>query len=79
MQLLCAGHGAPTYLGGIEAAAPLLQGGCSALRLLPKLLNPLNLQAHVAGTHVSQLLETRLGLLASICQSTTRIQVMTRL
>ena len=32
-----------------------------------------------ATTHVSQLLETRLGLLASICQSTTRIQVMTRL
>ena len=30
-------------------------------------------------THVSQLLGTRLGLLASICQSTTRTQVMTRL
>ena len=30
-------------------------------------------------THVSELLGTRLGLLASICQSTTRNQVMTRL
>ena len=30
-------------------------------------------------THVSELLGTRLGLLASICQSTTRYQVMTRL
>ena len=30
-------------------------------------------------SYVSQLLGTRLGLLASICQSTTRIQVMTRL
>ena len=29
-------------------------------------------------THVSELLVTRLGLLASICQSTTRYQVMTR-
>ena len=28
-------------------------------------------------THVSELLGTRLGLLASICQSTTRNQVMT--
>ena len=32
-----------------------------------------------ATTHVSELLGTRLGLLASICQSTTRTQVMTRL
>ena len=30
------------------------------------------------GTHVTQLLGTRLGLLASICQSNTRNQVMTR-
>ena len=30
-------------------------------------------------THVSELLGTRLGLLASICLSTTRTQVMTRL
>ena len=29
-------------------------------------------------THVTQLLVSRLGLLASICQSTTRYQVMTR-
>ena len=33
----------------------------------------------LALTHVSELLGTRLGLLASICQSTTRTQVMTRL
>ena len=33
----------------------------------------------VLGTHVSELLGTRLGLLASICQSTARNQVMTRL
>ena len=33
----------------------------------------------LGGTHETQLLETRLGLLASICQSITRIQVMTRL
>ena len=32
-----------------------------------------------AGIHVTQVLGTHLGLLASICQSTTRIQVMTRL
>ena len=33
----------------------------------------------ILSTHVSELLGTRLGLLASICQSTTRYQVMTRL
>ena len=32
-----------------------------------------------SGTHVTQLLVTRLGLLASICQSTTRYQVISRL
>ena len=35
--------------------------------------------AYGARTHVSEILVTRLGLLASICQSTTRYQVMTRL
>ena len=33
----------------------------------------------LSSTHVSEILVTRLGLLASICQSTTRYQVMTRL
>ena len=36
-------------------------------------------QPVVVITHVSELLGTRLGLLASICQSTARNQVMTRL
>ena len=44
----------------------------------PNALGGFNFQNPRAPTHVTQLLVTRLGLLASICQSTTRYQVMTR-
>ena len=49
------------------------------LPLLPKIQRTRRLKAVIRVTHVSELLGTRLGLLASICQSTTRNQVMTRL
>ena len=66
--------------GGGSPRAPLLpRRRPPRRRRAPARRYPRARRASLPGTHVSELLGTRLGLLASICQSTARNQVMTRL
>ena len=60
----------PVYLEKLAAPGPgIVEGQQAGMQ---------SAQAVVTCTHVSEILGTRLGLLVSICQSTTRYQVMTR-